>query len=74
MTAKELRVVRDAKPFVPFSIRVPNGTTVSIFHPDNISVSPNGGLVALYYADAWSVFDIASLNELHTDAHFSINR
>jgi hypothetical protein len=49
MTAKELRAIRDASPFKPFSLQMLDGTKVRVRHPDNFatpSVWPGMALVA----------------------------
>ena len=67
MTAESLRQARDANPFIPYSLRLSDGSIYMVPHPDYVSVSPNGELAALAMPNAWRVEDVSALTKLEFD-------
>lgn len=56
MSIDELRKVREANPFRPFTIRLADGRSYRINHRDYLSLSPVGRTVIVYGEDGG--FDI----------------
>jgi len=59
MRIQELRELRDATPFRPFSIHLADGRAIPVFHRDFVMSSPNGRTVIVYRRD--SSFDIVDV-------------
>jgi hypothetical protein len=51
MSLDELRRHHQARPFAPFVIRVADGRSVAVRHPENLAISPTGRTVAGYASD-----------------------
>jgi hypothetical protein len=65
MTTEQLRTAHRSKPFRPFNIRMADGRTFSIPHPDFLSVSPVGRTVVIYHPDdSASIVDLLLMTEL----------
>lgn len=65
MTLDQLRSLRDASPFRPFTIHLAGGRSLRIPHRDFVSVSPGGRTLIVYQADeAFSVVDLLLVVEL----------
>ena len=65
MTSEQLRVIRDASPFHPFTIHLADGRSLHVPHGDFLSVSPGGRTVIAYQAgEAFSVLDLLLVTEL----------
>ena len=69
MTTEQLRVMRDASPFRPFTIHLADGRTSTVPHRDFISQSPGGRTIIVYGAnEAFSVLDLYLVTELEVQA------
>jgi hypothetical protein len=69
MTAEQLRTLRDAHPFVPFTIRMADGRTFRVHHRDYLSMSPTGRTMIVYRDDdSFSILDLLLTTELTVDA------
>jgi hypothetical protein len=65
MTSEQLRAAIHASPFRPFTIRMADGRTFSVAHPDFLSVSPAGRTVVIYQPDdSASIVDLLLMKEL----------
>jgi hypothetical protein len=66
MIVDELRVLRDASPFCPFTIRVADGRSFRVHHRDYLLISPRGRTMHVYNEDgeAISILDILLVTEL----------
>jgi hypothetical protein len=64
MTTEQLRSARRSVPFWPFTIRMADGKTFSIAHPDFLSISPAGRTVVVYHPDSASIVDLLLMMEL----------
>jgi len=59
MTAEQLRTMREANPFRPFTIHLADGRMLTVPHRDFVSQSPAGRTIIVYRADeAFSVVDL----------------
>lgn len=69
MTAAELRSMREARPFRPFTIHLADGGTLSVPHRDFVSQSPAGQTIIVYRSDgSFSVVDLYLITELEVQA------
>jgi hypothetical protein len=68
MTADDLRDAREAVPFQPFTIRLPDGRFFRIHHRDYLSLSPDGR-TAIVFKDAGGhhVLDLNLIHELEVE-------
>lgn len=65
MTTEQLRSALRSVPFRPFTIRMADGRTFSIAHPDVLSISPAGRTVVVYHPDdSASIVDLLLMTEL----------
>lgn len=65
MTTEQLRSALCSDPFRPFTIRMADGRTFSIAHPDFLSISPAGRTVVVYHPDdSASIVDLLLMTEL----------
>jgi hypothetical protein len=65
MTAEQLRAMRDANPFRPFTIHLADGRSLIVPHRDFVSQSPGGRTIIVYGSDeAFSVVDLYLVTEL----------
>lgn len=65
MTTEQLRAAQHSSPFRPFKIRMADGRTFAVPHPDFLSVAPVGRTVIVYQADgAASILDLLLMTEL----------
>jgi hypothetical protein len=68
MTAEQLRTVREAVPFRPFTITMAGGRTHRVHHRDYLSVSPSGRTAVVYRDDDANTFlDILLITEISID-------
>jgi hypothetical protein len=68
MTSSQLREVREANPFRPFTIHLADGRSLRVPHRDYLSMSPSGRTVLVYKADdAFSFLDLYLVTELEID-------
>ncbi len=69
MTAEQLRAVREANPFRPFTIHLTDGRSYTVPHRDFVSQSPGGRTIIVYRADeAFSIVDLYLVTELEVQA------
>jgi hypothetical protein len=69
MTAEQLRAMRDAHPFRPFTIHLAGGRTLTVPHRDFVSQSPGGRTIIVYGSDeSFSVVDLFLVTELEVQA------
>ena len=69
MTVEQLRNVHHAQPFRPFTIRMADGRSFLIRHPDFISHSPSGRTLIVYQDDDnFSILDLLLVTELEVHA------
>lgn len=69
MNVEQLRAVREANPFRPFTIHLADGRSVRVPHRDYLAMSPGGRTVIVYQADeAFSILDLLLVTELAVDA------
>jgi hypothetical protein len=65
MTAEQLRVMREANLFRPFTIHLADGRTLLVPHRDFVSQSPSGRTIIVYHPDdTYSVVDLYLVTEL----------
>jgi hypothetical protein len=65
MTAEQLRHMREANPFVPFTIHLADGRSFNVPHRDFVSQSPAGRTVIVYGSgEAFSIIDLFLVTEL----------
>jgi hypothetical protein len=69
MTAEQLRGMREAHPFRPFTIHLADGRSFKIPHRDFLSQSPGGRTIIVYHSDeSFSVVDLLLVTELEVQA------
>jgi hypothetical protein len=69
MTAEQLRAMRDAHPFRPFTIHLADGRTFPVAHRDFVSQSPGGRTIIVYGSgESFSVVDLFLVTELAVQA------
>ena len=69
MTAEQLRVMREANPFRPFTIHLADGRTLPVPHRDFVLQSPSGRTIIVYHPDdTYSVVDLYLVTELKVQA------
>jgi len=65
MTAEQLRTMREAHPFRPFTIRLADGRAFSVPHRDFVSQSPGGRTIIVYGSnESFSILDLLLVTEL----------
>lgn len=69
MTAEQLRTLREANPFRPFTIHLADGRTLPVPHRDFVSQSPSGRIIIVYRPDdTFSMVDLYLVTELEVQA------
>jgi hypothetical protein len=69
MTAEQLRAMREANPFRPFTIHLADGRTLDVPHRDFVSLSPSGRIIIVYQPnDAFNVVDLYLVTDLEIKA------
>ncbi len=69
MTAEQLRGMREANPFRPFTLHLADGRSLTVPHRDFVSQSPGGRTIIVYRSDeAFSVVDLYLVTELKLQA------
>jgi hypothetical protein len=69
MTAEQVRVMRDAQPFRPFTIHLADGRTLAVPHRDFVSQSPTGRTIIVYRPDdSFSIIDLYLVTELEVQS------
>ncbi len=56
MTIEKLKEVMHAEPFEPFTLHIADGRSISVPHPDFVSVDPKGRIVHVFRHDGGSEF------------------
>lgn len=65
MTAEQLRAMREANPFRPFTIHLADGQSYLVPHRDFVSQSPGGRTIIVYHSgESFSVVDLYLVTEL----------
>jgi hypothetical protein len=69
MTAEQLRALREANPFRPFTIHLADGRILTVPHRDFVSLSPSGRIIIVYQPnDAFNVVDLHLVMDLEVQA------
>jgi hypothetical protein len=65
MTVEQLRKTHRASPFQPFTVRMADGRTFPVLHPDFLSISPTGRTAVIYDTQgSASIVDLLLMTEL----------
>ena len=73
MTTEQFRSTLHLQPFRPFTIRMADGRTFDVPHPDFVAQSPSGRTVIVFQKDdSYSLLDMLLMTEL--DVHSSNGR
>jgi hypothetical protein len=65
MTIERVRAFHRAVPFQPFTIRVADGRSFHVPHPEFMSMSPSGRTIHVEYGnDEFSVIDLLLVTEI----------
>lgn len=65
MTIDQFRTTLHLQPFRPFTIRMADGRSFDVSHPDFVAQSPSGRTVIVFQADeSYSVLDLLLMTEL----------
>jgi hypothetical protein len=68
MTIEQMRITREANPFLPFTVRLADGRSFRVPHRDYLSISPSNRIVVIYQADgSANVLDVLLVTELTLD-------
>ncbi|MFO0927979.1 MAG: hypothetical protein U0736_13215 [Gemmataceae bacterium] len=67
MTSQELRAALQAKPFRPFTVRMTDGQSFEVRHPDFLLVGPNGR-TAFVFSPSGTEFSIVDVMLMTTIA------
>lgn len=69
MTADQLRAMREANPFRPFTIHLADGRKLDVPHRDFVSLSPSGRIIIVYQPnDAFNIVDLYLVTDLEIKA------
>ena len=67
MTIQQLRAAHRAAPFRPFTVRMADGRSFQVPHPDFLSMSPSGRTVIIYQEnEEFSILDLLLMTEIET--------
>ncbi|MEI6239758.1 MAG: hypothetical protein WCR51_05175 [Planctomycetia bacterium] len=65
MTSEQVKATIRQQPFRPFSIRMVDGRSFAVSHPDWVMVSPTGRTAIIFEKDdSYSVVDLMAMSEL----------
>ncbi len=65
MTKEQFKTALHLQPFRPFTIRMADGRTFQVSHPDFVAQSPSGRTVIVFQPDeSYSVLDLLLMTEL----------
>ena len=65
MTTEQFKTTLHLQPFRPFTIRMADGRTFPVVHPDFVAQSPSGRTVIVFQADeSYSILDLLLMTEL----------
>ncbi len=68
MNVDQIRLVREANPFVPFTVHLADGPSHRVPHRNYLSMSPGGRTVIVYESDeAGHLLDSLLITELSID-------
>ena len=69
MTTEQFRSTLRQQPFRPFTIRMADGRTFDVPHPDFVAQSPSGRTVIVVQTDeSYSVLDLLLMTEVEVHA------
>lgn len=69
MNVEQLRTLREANPFRPFTIHMADGRALRIPHRDYLSMSPGGRTILVYSeGEEFSFLDLLLVTELSVEA------
>jgi hypothetical protein len=69
MTTEQLRSTLQQRPFRPFTIRMADGRTFDVPHPDFAAQSPTGRTVIVFHDDdSYNLLDLLLMTELEVQA------
>lgn len=69
MTTEQLKATIRQQPFRPFTIRMVDGRSFAVTHPDFVIVSPTGRTAIVFEPDdSYSVVDLMLMNEFDVPA------
>jgi hypothetical protein len=65
MTVEQLNIAHRSSPFRPFTIRIADGRSFVVRHPEYLSRSPSGRTIIVHHDDdSYSVLDLLLVTEL----------
>jgi hypothetical protein len=65
MTIEQFRSTLNLQPFRPFTIRMADGRTFDVPHPDFVAQSPSGRTVVVFQTDdSYSLLDLLLMTEV----------
>lgn len=65
MTSEQLKATLRQQPFRPFTIRMVDGRSFTVSHPEWVMVSPTGRTAILVEPDdSYSIVDLVLMNEM----------
>jgi hypothetical protein len=65
MTTEQFKTTLHLQPFRPFTIRMADGRSFPVAHPDFVAQSPSGRTVIVFQPDeSYSVLDLLLMTEL----------
>ena len=65
MTTDQFKTTLHLQPFRPFTIRMADGRSFPVTHPDFVAQSPSGRTVIVFQSDeSYSVLDLLLMTEL----------
>jgi hypothetical protein len=69
MTSEQFQSTLRLQPFRPFMIRMADGRTFDVVHPDFVAQSPSGRSVVVFQPDdSYSVLDLLLMTELQVQS------
>ena len=69
MTVEQLKLAHSATPFRPFTIRMADGSSFPVTHPEFMSRSPRGRTVVVQRGnDITSILDLLLMTEIEYEA------
>jgi hypothetical protein len=70
MTTEELRRLHTAKPFQPFSIRLGDGQSLRVDHPEFLAYAPKSRTAVVYFKDgSFEIVDLLLMTGLELHAN-----
>jgi hypothetical protein len=64
MSIEDIRALRNAKPFRPFTICMKDGRTLEVERPERLALSHRGHQVSLFHGDKLSLLDVQGIRRL----------